>query len=105
MWCSTRICFGTHFVPSLHFSPLTDIVKKFNLSFSFYADDPQLYCPFNQLNLVLGIIAVSNIERCVHEIDHWMLVDRLTLNKDKIELLVIYAKHLPRPIFQDICRQ
>ena len=58
-------------------------------------------CPFNQLNLVLGI------KLCfVHEIDHWMLVNRRTPNKDKIELLVICAKHLlPQPIFQDICRQ
>ena len=61
-------------------------------------------CPFNQLNLVLGIKLCLTLS-CVHEIDHWMVVDRLTLNKDKIELLVIYAKHLPRPIFQDICRQ
>ena len=42
-------------------------------------------------------LAVSNIERCVLEVDHWMLVDRLKLNKDKTELLVISAKHLPIP--------
>ena len=30
---------------------------------------------------------MSNIERCVHEIDHWMLVNRLTLSKGKTELL------------------
>ena len=105
MSCSTRICFGTHFVPSLHFSPLADIVKKFNLSFSFYADDSQLYLSFQPTKPGVRDYTVSNIERFVHEIDHWMLVNRLTLNKDKIELLVIYAKHLPRPIFQDICRQ
>ena len=47
-------------------------------------------------------LAVSNIERCVLEIDHWMLVNRLELNKDKTELLVISAKHLPIPIAQEI---
>ena len=41
-------------------------------------------------------LAVSNIERCVLEIDHWML------NKDKTELLVISAKHLPVPLVQEI---
>ena len=45
---------------------------------------------------------MSNIERCVLEIDHWMLVNRLKLNKDKTELLVISAKHLPVPIVQEI---
>ena len=45
---------------------------------------------------------MSNIERCVREIDHWMLINRLKLNKDKTELLVISAKHLPRPTLQEI---
>ncbi len=45
---------------------------------------------------------MSNIERCVLEIDHWMLVNRLNLNKDKTKLLVISAKHLPVPIVQEI---
>ena len=50
-----------------------------------------------------GELAVSNIERCVLEIDHWMLVNRLKLNKKKTELLVmISAKHLPMPIVQEI---
>ena len=31
-----------------------------------------------------------------------MLVNRLKLNKDKPEILVISAKHLPRPILQEI---
>ena len=35
----------------LYTSPLSDIVKKFNLSYHFYADDSQLY----QLYLVTGI--------------------------------------------------
>ena len=44
-------------------------------------------------------LAVSNIERCVLEIDHLMLVNRLKLNrKDKTELLVISAKYLQVPI-------
>jgi len=47
-------------------------------------------------------LAVSNIERCILEIDHWMLVNRLKLNKDKTELLVISAKHLSMPVVQEI---
>ena len=45
---------------------------------------------------------MSNIERCILEIDHWMLLNRLKLNKDKTELLVISAKHLPMPVVQEI---
>ena len=86
----------------LYTSPLSDIVKKFNLSYHFYADDSQLYLSFQPTIPGDRDLAVSNIERCVLEIDHWMLVNRLKLNKDKTELLVISAKHLPVPIVQEI---
>ena len=86
----------------LYTSPLSDIVKKFNLSYHFYADDSQLYLSFQPTIPSDRDLAVSNIERCVHEIDHWMLINRLKLNKDKTELLVISAKHLPRPTLQEI---
>ena len=48
----------------LYTSPLSDIIKKFNVSYHFYADDLQILQLFTNL-------AVSNIERCVHEINHW----------------------------------
>jgi len=69
----------------LYTSPLSDIVKKFNLSYHFYADDSQLYLSFQPTIPSDRDLAVSNIERCVHEIDHWMLINRLKLNKDKTE--------------------
>jgi len=66
------------------------IVKKFNLSCHFYADDSQLYLSFQPTIPGDREIAVSNIERCVLEIDNWMLVNRLKLNKDKTAILVTY---------------
>ena len=64
----------------LYTSPLSDIVKTFNLSCHFYADDSQLFLSF--LSTIPGDreLAVSNIERCVLEIDHWMLVNRLKVS-------------------------
>ena len=84
----------------LYTSPLPDMVKKFN--YHFYADDSQCLMSFQPTIPGDRALAVSNIECCVHEIDHWMLVNRLKLNKDKKELLVISAKHLPRPVIQEI---
>ena len=86
----------------LYTSPLSDIVKKFNLSYHFYADDSQLYLSFQPTVLGDRDLAVSSIESCVDEISHWMMVNRLKLNKDKTELLVISAKHLPRPLLHEI---
>ena len=86
----------------LYTSPLSDIVKKFNLRYHFYADDSQLYLSFQPTIPGDRDLAVSTIECCVREIDQWMMVNRLKLNKDKTELLVISAKHLPKPLLQDI---
>ena len=86
----------------LYTSPLSDIVKRFNLSYHFYADDSQLYLSFQPTISGDKDLAVSNIECCVLEIDHWMLVNRLKLNKAMTELLVISAKHLPMPTVQEI---
>ena len=38
----------------------------------------------------------------MNEINHWMMANRLKLNKDKTELLVISAKHLPGPLLHEI---
>ena len=81
MWCSTRFSFGTHFV-LLYTSPLSDIVKKFNLSYHFYADDSQLYLLFQPTIPGDRVLAVSIIKRCVLEIDHWMLGNRLKQGYD-----------------------
>ena len=58
----------------LYTSPLSNIIKKFNLSYHFYADDSQLYLSFQPAIPGDRDLAVSNMVRCVHEIDHWMLV-------------------------------
>ena len=86
----------------LYTFPLSDIVKRFNLNYHFYADDSQLYLSFQPTVLCEMDLAASNIESCVNEINHWMMVNRLKLNKQKTELLVISAKYLPRPLLHDI---
>ena len=43
---------------------------------------------------------MSNIESFVNEINHWMMVNRPKLNKNKTELLVISGKHFPRPFHE-----
>ena len=82
--------------------PLSDNVKTFNFSYHIYADDSQLYLSFQPTLPSDRDLAMSTIKRCVHENDQWMLVNSLKLNKDKTELRVISAIHLPRPILQEI---
>jgi len=46
--------------------------------------------------------ALLKMEACAEEIYAWMACNKLKLNHDKTEFLVIHAKHRPRPPLCDI---
>ena len=39
----------------------------------------------------------KRIESCIHDVNNWMSANRLMLNHDKTELLVLHARHRPQP--------
>ena len=72
------------------------------MGFHFYADDTQLYLSFNSLSADYQVSSVSRVESCVREIDNWMTRNKLKLNRDKTELLVISSRYRPRPSLDSI---
>ena len=86
----------------MYTSLLSDIACKHELSFHFYADDTQLYVTFETSSLNDMELSKCRLEACVREIDTWMLLNRLKLNKDKTELLVVSSLHLARPTLSHI---
>ena len=72
------------------------------MGFHFYADDTQLYLSFDSLSGEGQASAVHSIEACASEIDEWMRLNKLKLNSDKSELLVINFKYRPRPSLDSI---
>ena len=86
----------------LYTSPLGDIVRRYNMGFHFYADDTQLYLSFDSLSGEGQASAVHSIEACASEIDEWMRLNKLKLNSDKSELLVISSKYRLRPSLDSI---
>ncbi|XP_022804788.1 uncharacterized protein LOC111342010 [Stylophora pistillata] len=82
----------------MYTSPLSDIACKHELSFHLNADDTQLYVTFEMSSLNDMELSKCKLEACVREIDTWMLLNRLKLNKDKTEPLVISSRNgLARP--------
>ena len=73
----------------LYTSPLGDIVRRYNMGYHFYTDDTQLYLSFDSLSGEGQASAVYSIEA-------WMRLNKLKLNSDKSELLVISSKYGPR---------
>ena len=85
----------------LYTSPIGDIIRRRELDFHFYADDSQLYLAFEPTTDEQPG-ALVRIETCVREIDSWMVSNKLKLNGDKTELLVINARHRPCPLIDHI---
>ena len=72
------------------------------MGFHFYANDTQLYLSFSSLDGDDQVSSVAQIESCVRDIDLWMACNKLKLNRDKTELLVIGSKHRPCPSLDGI---
>ncbi|KAL9956581.1 hypothetical protein ACROYT_G038075 [Oculina patagonica] len=54
-----------------------------------YADDTQLYISFNPVDNTSEAEAVTAIENCIQDVRAWMRDDKLMLNDDKTEFLII----------------
>ena len=54
-----------------------------------YVDDTQLYISFNPVDKTSEADAVIAIENCIRGVRAWMRDDKLMLNDDKTEFLII----------------
>ncbi len=80
--------------------PLARIIDAHPVMRHGYADDTQVYVTFklNDINSLLH--AISILEACVRDIRAWMVRNKLQLNDDKTELLLVAPKHLLARILQ-----
>ena len=60
------------------------------MNFHFYADDCQIYFSLDSVSSVI----TTRIETCLQDIETWMSLNKLKLNGDKTELLVIGSGNL-----------
>ena len=73
----------------MYASKIFDIVNRHLPDVHCYADDTQLYLSFNPTNLANQQEAINAMESCIRDIKSWMCSDKLKLNDDKTEFIII----------------
>ena len=87
----------------LYTAPMADILRFHEMPFHFYADDTQLHISFSTNNDMELTNSITKIEECLSDIDKWMSINRLKLNKDKTELLYLFSKYNPQQSVSPLC--
>ena len=77
----------------LYTAPLADVLRHHKMQFHFFADDTQLYISFSWNNDLELASTIAKIQDCLSDLDRWMSLNKLKLNKDKTELLYLHSKH------------
>ncbi len=78
---------------TIYSSPIADIVRTHGLDVHKYADDTQLYLSFNVNTPNDEMLARQRIEACISDLRSWMSRNKLKLNDDKTELIILSSKH------------
>ena len=63
------------------------------MSFHIYADDTQIYTSFDPRLPEDRNTAVEELEKCIIDINNWMVGNKLKLNMGKTEFLVVGSSH------------
>ena len=74
---------------TIYANKLFSTIKSHLPSAHSYADDTQLYLSFRPLERTCEAEALDAMEKCITDVRSWMINDKLMLNDDKTEFLVI----------------
>jgi hypothetical protein len=78
---------------TMYAKPLGAIIRRYGLSYHFYADDTQLYVSFKSNDDAKKAHSLTLIESCLTDIEGWMRTNKLKLNSDKTEVMLFTSKH------------
>ena len=77
---------------TMYTSELGDIVRKHGIQYHCYADDTQLYLPFDPCSPSGLLSAKHKLEQCLGDVAAWMGHNYLQLNSDKTEIIVLSTR-------------
>jgi len=75
-----------------YMSPLSDILREFDVKFHLYADDSQIYVSFDPNLLANQVEAFHKIESCANNVRLWMAKNMLKMNDSKTVFMILGNK-------------
>ena len=78
---------------SLYITPVTDIIKSYELLYHCYADDIQIYASHNPADALSTASVIQRFQSCIIDIRRWMSAHSLRLNHAKTELINFISPH------------
>lgn len=91
---------------TVYSAPVAQICRQHSLNVHMYADDTQLYLAFDLSSIGDDENILSRVEVCIADIKRWMTLNKLKLNEDKTEFLIISTpqqKHKISTHSIDVC--
>ncbi len=83
---------------TLYLKPLSDLLSTTDVNFHFYADDIQLWADIDLDSPSDVLTKTRQLEDTFLTIKTWMTTNKLLLNADKTECLIISSKYRREPI-------
>jgi hypothetical protein len=88
---------------SLYTTPLSNVIENHSVPHQLYADDTQLYISFSAND---SAESLHSLQSCLESVQNWMFLNKLKLNPDKTEFLLIgheqqrkkYLSQFPIPL-------
>ena len=85
-------CLGP-FLYIIYSSKFFKIIEQHLPEAHCYADDSQLYLSFNPDKVTSQQDAIITMQNCINDVRLWMEHDKLLLNDDKTEFLILGTRH------------
>ena len=83
--------------------PLGAVIRLLLILFHMFADDTQLYKSLNPRSLVSQHSVKNDMESCISAVSKWMTQNKLKLNDEKTEFMIIGTKQqTSKIVYNDI---